>query len=470
MRFSILLVFTFLALVAAATDQKRGQQSVGGDPLPVESARSRFKMPKLVNFEQFKRLFSKEYSSQVENQARAKVFIARSFRAFVSALSYKYKHFSSYLAINQMSDWLPEQIKRSVLGPDSLEGFKSIPVVDANELIEKQLKTMEEHRINSQDRRKRSSDNMLEQNKQPDSINLSNSEDKTRPENNLPSKPPIYPLLNTIPQANLSGLQPGQQLPDAIFTDNRRCSSPPKDQRECGSCWVFSVIALYEWSYCTTFNTVINLSEQYVIDCGQRMGYKGCTFGFFGDTSRFIREYGTELTANYPYIARNGYCPYEPSTPPANMGILRFSDSGFFSIHISQVEMYLRFAPLIMVLFLNNRFHEYGGGVDDGAGCTEERVHAVLAVGSGREDGKEYWLIRNSHGTRWGEKGYYKLNKKTKCITLDFGNVLGNPIVPSATNPLYMPIKRNGDDSHGGVISRVVQKLCKKCTNYLCFV
>ena len=35
--------------------------------------------------------------------------------------------------------------------------------------------------------------------------------------------------------------------------------------------------------------------------------------------------------------------------------------------------------------------------------------HAVTAIGYGTDNGKNYWLIRNSWGTDWGEGGYGRL-------------------------------------------------------------
>jgi C1A family cysteine protease len=37
--------------------------------------------------------------------------------------------------------------------------------------------------------------------------------------------------------------------------------------------------------------------------------------------------------------------------------------------------------------------------------------HAVVVVGYGHDEknGKDFWLIKNSFGTTWGDEGYFKL-------------------------------------------------------------
>ncbi|KAJ0984364.1 hypothetical protein J5N97_002720 [Dioscorea zingiberensis] len=43
--------------------------------------------------------------------------------------------------------------------------------------------------------------------------------------------------------------------------------------------------------------------------------------------------------------------------------------------------------------------------------CGTKIDHAVAIVGYGDEEGKEYWLIKNSFGKTWGEDGYMRLQR-----------------------------------------------------------
>lgn len=55
-------------------------------------------------------------------------------------------------------------------------------------------------------------------------------------------------------------------------------------------------------------------------------------------------------------------------------------------------------------------FQSYTGGIIDSTTCLSEINHGVTGIGFGvSATGKEYWIVRNSWGTQWGENGYVRI-------------------------------------------------------------
>merc|ERR1712236_152027 len=67
---------------------------------------------------------------------------------------------------------------------------------------------------------------------------------------------------------------------------------------------------------------------------------------------------------------------------------------------------------VIVAVHFNLAFDHYKGGIFHGCPGNGLLNHAVTVVGYGTtEKGVDYWLIKNSHGERWGENGYMRMKR-----------------------------------------------------------
>ncbi|KAG8172814.1 hypothetical protein JTE90_002690 [Oedothorax gibbosus] len=65
-----------------------------------------------------------------------------------------------------------------------------------------------------------------------------------------------------------------------------------------------------------------------------------------------------------------------------------------------------------------SRWTSVPGGIYNEPQCSSEQLdHGVLVVGYGTENGKDFWLVKNSWDTTWGDKGYIKMarNQDNQC-------------------------------------------------------
>ena len=89
------------------------------------------------------------------------------------------------------------------------------------------------------------------------------------------------------------------------------------------------------------------------------------------------------------------------------------------------------FGPMVVCLDATTLM-SYQSGIVLDINCQDTDVnHAVVLVGYGTENGIDYWKIRNSWDTDWGEQGYFRLerNKNTCAMTDYFGG--GNYYISS---------------------------------------
>lgn len=57
----------------------------------------------------------------------------------------------------------------------------------------------------------------------------------------------------------------------------------------------------------------------------------------------------------------------------------------------------------------SNYFNSYSSGILNNASkCGTGLDHAVMIAGWGTQNGTDFWLVKNSWGTSWGESGYIR--------------------------------------------------------------
>lgn len=219
-------------------------------------------------------------------------------------------------------------------------------------------------------------------------------------------------------------------LPETVDYRTSGCLSLPKDQKFCGSCWSQAVVSAIETMKCMKSGKLETMSAQNLIDCANRKsGYKldGCAGGMFPDALQYvINNGGIDDEECYPYGANDREaCRYSTKCKAGSVTTWRRLPPTEEALK----EAVAKHGPVLAAIHSNDDFFSYNSGVYDDPKCTNERSkinHGVLIVGYGNENGKDFWIVRNSWGYTWGEKGYMKLirNKPNNCCIACYTYVL----------------------------------------------
>ena len=177
----------------------------------------------------------------------------------------------------------------------------------------------------------------------------------------------------------------------------------PKDQGTCLSCWSFAAVAAVEALYAKKFNKIMAFSEQQVVDCDRNNW--GCNGGWSDRALTYIQNNGLQAASTYSYTGRTGICNYFSSQVTARITGQRL---------IKDLKAALQYGPVVVYLQASLDFQYYKSGIFNGY-CSTKYDHAVTAVGWGVENGVEFWIVRNSYGTSWGERGNIRIRINGNC-------------------------------------------------------
>lgn len=215
-------------------------------------------------------------------------------------------------------------------------------------------------------------------------------------------------------------------LPERVDWHEAGFTTTPSDQGGCGSCWAFTTAATMESGYAIRHNTtsIDRLSVQYLLDC-DTVNF-ACGGGWMLDAYDFTKKHGLIKEDEYKsrYTGRKEKC-----SDPTNVKERMHNDDQQEedSITVDRLKELVAKQPMGVAMHSNPKcLMGYHTGVvrEEDCKCSHEETatvnHAVTVVGYGKntqnnqEECPEYWKIRNSWGSNWGEQGYFKL-----CIPKD---------------------------------------------------
>jgi len=208
------------------------------------------------------------------------------------------------------------------------------------------------------------------------------------------------------------------EFADMLDWRTKGCVTEVKNQGQCGSCWSFSATGSMEAAHFFATGNLVSLSEQNLVDCSTKEGNEGCKGGLMDDAFQYVIDNkGIDTEDSYPYTATG---PNACKFNSANIGatISDFTDVKEGSE--SDLMAKLQKQPVSVAIDASHQsFQLYSEGVYYEPSCSSTRLdHGVLAVGYGTDDsGADYWIVKNSWGTRWGNKGYINMsrNKNNNC-------------------------------------------------------
>jgi len=175
-----------------------------------------------------------------------------------------------------------------------------------------------------------------------------------------------------------------------------------RNQGQCGSCWAFSTIASIAANHAKKKTvTPPILSEQQLVDCSTND--HGCSGGWPVTAATYAKK-GVMLNSAYPYVARAETCKYSSSQVKTKV-----SATGYTSTTVSAMKQAVQDYGSLMVALNADKLQSYTGDIITATNCPTSVNHAVNIIGWGKSGSTEYWLVRNSWDTWWGESGYFRI-------------------------------------------------------------
>ncbi|DAZ94540.1 TPA: hypothetical protein N0F65_002192 [Lagenidium giganteum] len=230
--------------------------------------------------------------------------------------------------------------------------------------------------------------------------------------------------------------------------------------KPCGSCWAFATVSalsdrirIANYRKYGKLDTEVIISPQVLLDCGMR-SFGSCSGGDPRYAHKWIHENGIVDTTCNPYIAShpswfaigedcaatqcrtcrlNGECSVLENPKKyyvSSYGTLNATNPREFELEAMN-EIYHR-GPIVVSMYSHSKeYINYKGGyVLRDATKYPGTTHVVSLVGWGKdENGINYWIVRNSDGTNWGDNGFFLVERGVNIYNMEGHGAWSVPVV-----------------------------------------
>ena len=202
----------------------------------------------------------------------------------------------------------------------------------------------------------------------------------------------------------------------------------------CGSCWAHAATSAISDRIKIARKAAwpdINISPQVIISC--ETTDQGCHGGeaynafewmskneVTDETCSIYRARGLDngQVCSPMNVCRN--CnPGEACFVPDKYLVYGVDEFGHVSGEQNMMQEIYQRGPIACGVAVPQTLEDYTGGIYCDESGDKNIVHDISVVGYGEEDGKPYWLVRNSWGTHWGEEGFFRVCRGSNNIAIE---------------------------------------------------
>ncbi|CAD6193222.1 unnamed protein product [Caenorhabditis auriculariae] len=222
-----------------------------------------------------------------------------------------------------------------------------------------------------------------------------------------------------------------------------------RDQSTCGSCWAFGAAEAISDRICIATDGAqqpVIAADDFLSCCGHTCG-NGCEGGYPIEAWRWWvskgactgGDYGGAGCKPYPIPPCSKNCQ-ESATPSCQASCQssystpytkdkHFGKSAYAvakTVSAIQKEIMTN-GPVETAFTVYEDFYQYKNGVYVHTAGKKLGGHAVKFIGWGTDNGTPYWLVANSWGNDWGEKGFFRIVRAVNECGIEAAVVAGLP-------------------------------------------